>query len=87
VALVAHIPDIAVVDQARKKLGLSLSQLWISYFTIGGKADRIEFEAFFHGVMRPDPLEYNVLAHAVNEHFMDRGEEQRVAYAGYAEGS
>lgn len=78
---VGHIPDIAILDQARRKLGLSLNQLWMSYFTIGGKADRLEFDAFFHGVMRPDPFQYDMLAQAVNEQFMDRGDKERVPYA------
>lgn len=77
----AHVPDVVLLDEARKRLGLSLNQLWLSYFTLGGKADRIEFEAFFHRLMRPDAFEYNMLAQAVNEHFMDRGEHERVPYA------
>ena len=77
----AHVPDVALLDEARRRLGLSVSQLWLSYFMLGGKADRIEFEAFFHRIMRPDPFEYNMLAQAVNEHFMDRGVDERVPYA------
>lgn len=76
----AHVPDIAVVDQARKRLGLSLRQLWLSYFALGGKADRLEFEAFFQGLMRPDAFEYNILVHALNEHLMDLGEVERIPY-------
>lgn len=53
----------------------------MSYFTLGGKADRLEFEAFFHGIMRPDSSQYDVLAHAINEHFMDAGDGFRVPYA------
>jgi hypothetical protein len=78
---VAYVPDVAILDEARKRIDFSLNELWLAYFAIGGKADRLEFEAFFHGLMRPDALEYNVLAHAVNEAFMDRGSDERMPYA------
>ncbi|HEV2754376.1 MAG TPA: hypothetical protein VG318_01190 [Actinomycetota bacterium] len=72
--------DPAELDEARRHLGLTLKDLWIRYFALGGNADQIELDAFFHGLSELSRLEYNVLAHAINEAFMDHGAERRVPY-------
>jgi hypothetical protein len=53
----------------------------MNYFELGGKAGPLELEAILHGLLRPDSYQYNVIAHALNEHFMDRGENHPVPYA------
>ncbi len=77
----AHIPDAAVLDTARKKIGMSIDQLWMSYFELGGKADPLEFDAILNGVLRPDSYQFNVIAQALNEVFMERGDDHPVPYA------
>ncbi len=69
------------MDQARKQVGLSLNQLWVDYFQMGGKADPLEFEAIFDGLLRLDSYQYNVIAHALNECFTEQGENHPVPYA------
>jgi hypothetical protein len=81
------IPDAAVLDQARREVGLSIDQLWVSYFEIGGKADPLELEAILRGMIEPEPYQYNVIAHALNERFMDRGEDHPVRYVESSRGS
>jgi hypothetical protein len=77
----AYIPDALVLDQARKKIGLSIDQLWMKYFELGGKADPLEFEAILAGVIKPEAYQYNVIAHALNEWFMERGKDHPVPYS------
>jgi hypothetical protein len=47
--------------------GLSLDELWLKYFTLGGQAGEFEVEAYLHGAMSLPDLQRDILAHAVNE--------------------
>ena len=47
--------------------GLSLDELWLKYFTLGGQAGELEVEAYLHGAMSLPDLQRDILAHAVNE--------------------
>jgi hypothetical protein len=75
------IPEAAILEQARKRLGLSMDDLWMAYFEIGGKADPVELEAFLLGTLRPDAYQYNVIAHALNEQFVEQDQNHPVPYA------
>jgi hypothetical protein len=77
---VTDLPDSVLLDEARQRLGLSVRDLWIRYFAIGGGVDQMEFEGFLHGMIKIDRFQYNVLAHAINEAFMDAGSTERVPY-------
>jgi hypothetical protein len=77
----AHVPDALVLDLARKKIGLSIDQLWIRYFEIGGKADPLEFEAILRGLIKPEAYQFNVIVHALNEWHLERGEDHPIGYA------
>jgi hypothetical protein len=76
----AHVPDSAVLDLARKEAGWTLDDLWLAYFQLGGKAHPLEFEAFFARMMTMDPYQYNIIAHALNEHFNEIGLNHPVRY-------
>jgi hypothetical protein len=76
----APVPDAAVLEQARKKIGLSIDQLWISYFGLGGRADPFEFAAIMNGIIVTDPYQYNVTVQALNECFTDQGRGHPIAY-------
>jgi hypothetical protein len=60
--------------------GMSYSELWMRQVSVGGDLDRLEVEAYVLGVLRPDSYRHNVLAQAINEHFIDHGEDHPVAY-------
>jgi hypothetical protein len=60
--------------------GMSYSQLWMRQVSVGGDLDRLEVEAYVLGVLRPDSYRHNVLAQAINEHFIDQGGDHPVAY-------
>jgi hypothetical protein len=60
--------------------GMDYGQLWMRHISVGGDLDRLEVEAYVLGVLQPDAYRHNVLAQAINEHFMDQGGDHPVAY-------
>jgi hypothetical protein len=67
-----HPPDRAVEQQrslalAFKRAELSVEDLWLRYFGVGGEAGFIEIDAYLHGLTDLPPLERDTLALAVNE--------------------
>jgi len=73
-------PDHELIDSARRRANLSLEGLWIRYFELGGVASFTELDAFLSGALIPTSLEREVLVHAINEAFMDRGSAERLDY-------
>lgn len=47
--------------------GLSVDELWIRYFALGGDAGEVEIEAYLNGLTLMPPLQHDILAHAINE--------------------
>ena len=60
--------------------GLTLSQLWLRYLAVGGTASQTQVGQYASGQVRPDKHQHNMIAHAINEHFTDRGEDHPVSY-------
>jgi hypothetical protein len=60
--------------------GLTLAKLWLRYLALGGNASPALLEAYARGLVCPDRYEHNMIAQAINEHFMDRGEDHPVGY-------
>ncbi|MFF1252778.1 hypothetical protein ACFVYC_09855 [Pseudarthrobacter sp. NPDC058329] len=46
---------------------LTLEQIWIRYFGIGGESGLIEVDAYVYGVLSFPARERDLLAHALNE--------------------
>ena len=46
---------------------VSIEELWLRYFTLGGHAGQFEIEAYIHGAMALPSLQRDILAHALNE--------------------
>lgn len=61
--------------------GLSFGQLWLLYASVGGAGDELDIEAYVLGLLAPDSYEHDVIAQALNEHFLNRGEDHPVAYS------
>ena len=68
------------LDQARRDVGLSMTDLWLRYFALGGMSTPIELEAYLLGALQPTSYEHNLVAHAINEHQVERGGNQPVPY-------
>ena len=69
-----------VLDRARKDAGLSHRELWLRYFELGGMSSALELEAFLFGALAPSVHDHDVIAHALNERFVELGGNHPVAY-------
>jgi Stage II sporulation protein E (SpoIIE) len=61
---------------------LTLEQLWLRYFSLGGAADMMDVEAHLAGLVPLSPTDGDVLAHAVNERLDEMVTQHRVPYSG-----
>jgi hypothetical protein len=59
---------------------LTVEQLWLRYFTLGGDAGKVEIEAYLAGLMPLPSLQHNILAHAINERLDELGPPRRAPY-------
>jgi hypothetical protein len=60
---------------------LSLEQLWLRYFALGGNADLMEVDAHLSGLMGFPATERDMLAHAVNERLDELRAQRRAPYS------
>lgn len=52
---------------------LTFAELWLRQVSVGGVAGALEVEAYVLGVLLPDRHSHDVIAQALNEHFLDVG--------------
>lgn len=69
------------LDTFRQEAGLSHGELWFRYFELGGMSTGLELEAFLYGVLLPSSHNHDVIAHAINERFVELGKNHPVAYS------
>ena len=69
------------LEQFRQDADLTRSELWLRYFELGGMSTALQLEAFLYGVLEPTVADHDVVAHALNERFVELGENQSVAYS------
>lgn len=69
------------VEAARNMLGLSLDQLWVDYFTLGGSLSPQQIKAFLSGEHTLLDHDHDLLVHALNEHFIDQDQDHPLGYA------
>ena len=69
-----------LAELCRQHKTLSLGELWLHCFALGSDNTPLQLDAFLHGALRPTPHEFNLIAVAVNEHFVDVGVDQFVPY-------
>ena len=72
--------QLRVLKVAVQRAGLTVDQLWLRYFALGGDAGRVEVDAYLHGLMPLPPPQRDMLAHAVNERLDELLQEHRVPY-------
>ncbi|MHB1598554.1 MAG: hypothetical protein ACYCXY_06620 [Acidimicrobiales bacterium] len=70
-----------VLERFRLQAELSQGELWMRYFELGGMSTALEVEAFVFGALEPSPHDHDVLAHALNERFVELGGNHPVPYA------
>lgn len=59
---------------------LTVEELWLRYFALGGDAGKMEVEAYLAGLMPLASLQHNILAHAINERLDELGPPPRAPY-------
>jgi hypothetical protein len=75
------------LDRARRQAGLSHGELWVRYFELGGMSTAVELEAFLYGALQPTVHDHDVIAHALNERFVELGGNHPVPYLEDATGA
>ena len=71
-----------VLEQARREVGLSIADLWMRYFTLGGMSTALEMEAILYGALIGNDHNRDVIAVALNERFAELGGDHPVPYSG-----
>jgi hypothetical protein len=69
-----------LLDRARVDAGLSPDELWMRYFELGGMSTALQVDAFLHGALVPAIHDHDLLAHALNERFVELGGNHPVPY-------
>ena len=69
-----------VLDRYRERAGLSHGDLFLRYFELGGMSTALQLEAILYGALRPSPHDEEVIAHALNERFVELGGNHPVPY-------
>jgi hypothetical protein len=53
--------------QAFEAADISVDELWLRYFSLGGDAGRFELDAYLNGAIALPPSQHDIVAHAINE--------------------
>lgn len=67
-----------VLEAGRAQAEMSLDDLWLAYFALGGAAAPESLGRYLAGGV--GPMDYDVVAQAINERFVDRGGDHPVPY-------
>jgi hypothetical protein len=72
---------IDVLEQARRNVGLSIPDLWMRYFALGGMSSALEMEATLYGALVPGSHDRDVIAVALNERYAELGGDHPIPYS------
>jgi hypothetical protein len=53
--------------EAFEATGLTVRELWLRYFALGGDAAQFELDAYLNGAIAMPPIQHDMVAHAINE--------------------
>lgn len=70
----------ALLETARRDLGLSHDELWFRYFELGGMSTALEVEAYLYGALMPSNHDRDIIAVALNERFSELGRDHPIRY-------
>ena len=75
-------PDqLDILEQARREVGLSIADLWLRYFALGGMSTTLELEAIVFNALVADVHDRDVLTVAINERFAEMGGDHPIPYS------
>ncbi|MFN2506024.1 MAG: hypothetical protein ABR540_17680 [Acidimicrobiales bacterium] len=69
------------IDSGRRQLGMSVRDVWVGYFSVGGNGSMLEVERWLSGASDIPAREHDMLAQAVNDRFTDHGLNHPVRYS------
>jgi hypothetical protein len=69
-----------LMERACLDAGLSHDELWMRYFELGGMSTALQVDAFLYGALVPTVHDHDLLAHALNERFVELGGNHPVPY-------
>ena len=72
---------IDLLDRYRVDAHLSNGELWLRYFELGGMRTGADLEAYLLGILQPSIHDHDVIAHALNERFVEMGGNHPVPYS------
>jgi len=73
---------LGILERARRDVGMSVDDLWMRYFALGGMSSALEIEAYLLGALLAPNHDHDVLAVALNERFSELGGDHPVPYSG-----
>jgi len=76
-----HAELIQQFRHAFQSADVTMDEMWLRYFGLGGEADHFELDAYLNGAITLSPLQHDILAHAINE----RLDEIAPAHAPYSD--
>jgi hypothetical protein len=68
------------LEAARQTLGITVLDLWWTYFALGGSGDAYTLAAYLDGDTTATTATHNTIALALNETFTERGQNSPVPY-------
>ena len=68
------------LEQGRIDSGLTHGELFLRYFELGGMSSALQVEAFLYDALLPSAYDHDVVAHALNERFVELGGNHPVPY-------
>jgi hypothetical protein len=60
--------------------GMSFPELWLRQIAVSGTIGELELEAYVLGLLVPDNYQHNLIAQAINEYFIELGQDHPVGY-------
>jgi len=69
-----------ILEAGRIQAGMSFDELWVAYFALGGVATPDNLRSYLAG-SGTHSMDYDVLAQAINEKFVDVGGNHPVPYS------
>ena len=73
--------DHGPLEEARKRAGLTISELWNRYFALGGMSTPLELEAALFGALVPLPHDRDIIVVALNERYAELDRDERLPFS------
>ena len=76
-----RIPAWDCLDEGRQRAQLSSADLWYRYLTLGGSVTPDHFDQLLTGAETLSRHDYSLIAQALNDHFIDVGQDSPLPLA------